>query len=791
MGLFWIVIIALFAFFVFRSSKQTSKNGNVSPQSSLPALNGLTVEKLTQVLLRKGIITNTDLLEGTPNVSPVQTTDVQSSTYPATQPAASEHLITEQSHFPPSQDLHEPVVAVQKGAVQEESDFHFSGNWLTIVGVLAVLLGAGFFLKYSFENDIIGTTGRVILGVIAGLIFLGLGEFFNKKYTKYAHLLSGGGIGLLYLSVYGILYYSLIASSILGLAFMSLVTLVSIILSVRYDSKGIAALGLLGGFLTPVLFGPLLGEFLLLHYLIVLDIGLLALAYFKDWREMLWGSFIGTSLLVGSWIDISFIPSKIWMVVAYLAVFWLIFTAASLFHYYFHKRSPTNADLFLLVLVGLSSAGTAYGLLVRTFGENLHYASLLPFILAVMYTIFTLIGLRVRKDEPRLALYPMGMATLFLTLIFPIELDGEWLTVAWFVEAVTIGAIGSFLRNKTLLSYSIPIYGLAILTFISSGKMFAFEAQPIFNGRFFLYLVGIVSAFLVMYLFYRLRSRPGTPIMANEGDGAGAYFIAANILIGLLLVTEILTFGRHLQGNPMAYLPIINARFFLILFVTLYAFVVASLALWKGDERGKSTVVTFFFFANMLFGISLMLEISDFYRYIKDYTPLFNARAALLFLGILYTGGITSLFFKKLKALPSSRHIGNIFFVACNVLVLILGIMEINDYYTYVNKVATFQKESMFISLFLLLYGFVALVASIAQKFGLLRKISLAVLVIAVFKVFIVDIWVLSGLYRVAAFMSLGMVLLVVGYLYYRYKERIISFIKAEDGSADVHVEKP
>ena len=43
------------------------------------------------------------------------------------------------------------------------------GNWLARIGVLALVIGAGFFLKFAFDQNWLGPTARVILGVIGGL----------------------------------------------------------------------------------------------------------------------------------------------------------------------------------------------------------------------------------------------------------------------------------------------------------------------------------------------------------------------------------------------------------------------------------------------------------------------------------------------------------------------------------------------------------------------------------------------------------------------------------------------
>jgi hypothetical protein len=51
---------------------------------------------------------------------------------------------------------------------------------LARIGVLALVIGVAFFLKFVFNNDWIGPTGRVILGITAGLGMLGLGHYWHK-----------------------------------------------------------------------------------------------------------------------------------------------------------------------------------------------------------------------------------------------------------------------------------------------------------------------------------------------------------------------------------------------------------------------------------------------------------------------------------------------------------------------------------------------------------------------------------------------------------------------------------
>src|SRR6185503_5795550 len=77
------------------------------------------------------------------------------------------------------------------------------GNWFNRIGIIAVALGVGFFLKYAFDNQWIGPWGRVLIGIAIGLGFLIAGERLRPRYHNYAYGLTGGGILILYLSFFG------------------------------------------------------------------------------------------------------------------------------------------------------------------------------------------------------------------------------------------------------------------------------------------------------------------------------------------------------------------------------------------------------------------------------------------------------------------------------------------------------------------------------------------------------------------------------------------------------------
>src|SRR3989442_9575057 len=177
------------------------------------------------------------------------------------------------------------------------------GNWLNKIGVVAIVLGMAYFLKYAIDNQWIGEMGRVTLGVITGLGFLLWGEALQKRlYRGYGLTISAGGITILYFSIFAAFnFYSLIAQ-LPALFLMVLITTSAVLMALRYDAKIIALIGILGGFLTPVMLSTGKDNRSgLFSYVLLLDLGILALAYSKDWRELNLLAFLFTQLTFLGW----------------------------------------------------------------------------------------------------------------------------------------------------------------------------------------------------------------------------------------------------------------------------------------------------------------------------------------------------------------------------------------------------------------------------------------------------------------------------------------------------------
>ena len=206
------------------------------------------------------------------------------------------------------------------------------------IGGLALFLGVAFFVKYSFEHNLIPPELRVAIGFLVGLSLLVGGVLLKREENAVtAQTLCATGVLVLYTVTFACRsYYHFALFGLLPtLLLMTLITAVAFLLAVRLSAIVVAILGLAGGFLTPVLLSTgqdhPLGLFV---YIALLDVGLLAVAQRQRWNALPILGAAGTALMQIGWIGTFFVPekyfagNKVLVVMAVFAGFQALFLVA-------------------------------------------------------------------------------------------------------------------------------------------------------------------------------------------------------------------------------------------------------------------------------------------------------------------------------------------------------------------------------------------------------------------------------------------------------------------------------
>ena len=184
-------------------------------------------------------------------------------------------------------------------------------NWEQFMGVklfawiggLALFLGLAFFVKYSFDNNLISPEIRVAIGYVIGVgLLVGGLVLAGRKYSVLGQTLCATGVLVLYANIFASHAFYHFFGVIPAFALMVLVTAVAFLLAVQLDAQVVAILGLLGGFLTPVLLSTGKDNSLgLFSYIALLDAGLIAVVTRKRWNYLVLLAAAGTLLMQIAW----------------------------------------------------------------------------------------------------------------------------------------------------------------------------------------------------------------------------------------------------------------------------------------------------------------------------------------------------------------------------------------------------------------------------------------------------------------------------------------------------------
>lgn len=167
----------------------------------------------------------------------------------------------------------------------------FTEEWLgqkglLAVGVIFLVLAAGYLLKLSFDREWISPAARCVGGAVVGAVVAALGWRLHNKGTRtYGAALIGAGAAIIYLAVWAAAKrYQFLppGPAIISLALIA-IGLAAIAYALNIQALGAAAA--VGAFLAPIVIGREAGNAdLLLLYLASVGAGLGGVSAVKRWR---------------------------------------------------------------------------------------------------------------------------------------------------------------------------------------------------------------------------------------------------------------------------------------------------------------------------------------------------------------------------------------------------------------------------------------------------------------------------------------------------------------------------
>lgn len=195
------------------------------------------------------------------------------------------------------------------------------------IGIVVLIIGVGFFVKYAIDKNWINETTRTILGYLLSGALLGIGYKLHKKYRTYSSLLAGGAFGVAYVTTAVAFHYYHLFSSTVAFAILVGTTALMTALAWITDKRELATIALVGGFIAPFIASNGEGNMTVLcTYLLILNVGMAVVAFKKRWSEL---PLLGA---VATWVILTVMWSsetlKLIRLIAFDTAFFLLFTVS-------------------------------------------------------------------------------------------------------------------------------------------------------------------------------------------------------------------------------------------------------------------------------------------------------------------------------------------------------------------------------------------------------------------------------------------------------------------------------
>ncbi len=372
-------------------------------------------------------------------------------------------------------------------------DWLLGGNTMVRSGIVLLFIGVSFLIKYVAENSNVPIELRLTGIALFGVALLVFGWRLRNKRTEYAWALQGGGIGVLYLTIFAAMkLYQLIPPNA-AFALLIVIALLSAAIAILQNALPLAILGFAGGFLAPIFTSTGSGSHIgLFSYYLILNLAIAFIAYHKSWRSLNVLGFAFTFVIGSLWGAKAYRTEHFATTEPFLIIHFLLFTLIAVL--YARQQATKASDYVDATLVfGTPIVGFSlqYALLRDSqFGLAYSALALAIFYMALAWWVLT----RKRATMEFLGECFLALGVGFITLTLPLALDGRWTSAAWAVEGVGLLWVGLRQhRSLPILSgLALQLLGAAAFSFGwgLTGHHATASSQNMFLGVAFIALAG-------------------------------------------------------------------------------------------------------------------------------------------------------------------------------------------------------------------------------------------------------------------------------------------------------------
>jgi uncharacterized membrane protein len=483
--------------------------------------------------------------------------------------AVTEPAVTPQTTIPHTLREREPTKPswfdrMLKKAVDAVWSWITGGNIFVRIGIIILFMGMTFLIRHAIGQNLIPIELRLAFvgGVAIALLIWGWKQ--RNKNENFSLVVQGGGIGLLYLTIFASFSLYRVLDSTLAFVMLGLIVILAAIMAVLQNAKSLALFAAVGGFLAPILTSSGSNNYIgLFSYYTVLNIGIFAVAWFKSWRILNLTGFVFTFAISGVWGVLSYQPEFLTTTQPFLIIFFLLYVGISVL--FALRRSIDFKDTIDSSLV-FGTPLLAFGMQCELVGDYEYGIAISAFSLAAFYLCISFVLWR--KFSTRLSLLCetfLSLSVIFATLAIPFAIDGSLTGSIWAIEGA--GILWVSIRQQQFYRRLFAVL-LIVAAGVISGWEIGFSSETLFFGKTAFFNSAFIGTTLIA-----ISAALGSWLLSSPFDGRRAleskleYGLLAYSTIALLagFSVQILEFEKfRAHGHLLALLVVVTGLAYVI-----------------------------------------------------------------------------------------------------------------------------------------------------------------------------------------------------------------------------------
>lgn len=684
----------------------------------------------------------------------------------------------------PIQTIEEQAIASTAPAnasYDNKLESYIGENLISKIGIIVLVLGVAIGVKYVIDHNLISPLIRISLGYSVGFVLLVLTHRLKSQYLEYSVALLSGAVSILYFTTFAAHLFYQFYSFNLCFVLMLATTIFTVLAAMYFNRSFVALLGLIGAYVLPYLLYINPKEIdLLFPYLSLVNLGILLIALSRNWKFLNVVAFIWTWLIFFGWYITLYKPVpqflSSWV---YLSVFFGIFYGIFL-AYKLNKLEPLKAgDVVLISINALLFCFFGIRISVVQFDHH-DFSGLIASLSAGIHFLVAYLVSQQSKADPKIARFLGVLGWCFLTLAIPLQFDGVWVTVFWGLEAGLMFVWGRLRSIPLAEILSFFVLGLAGIQIGNSwvSYLYSYPINPIrfFNADFLssIFFAGVLGAINYVHQRFLIRS----PWIRHEEQNHLLRFSLGTALVKVLYFTffcEISAYWINVYGqfaepgqvwSKLYFQEDIDSfRWIWLINYSLFFLSVLTVLNWfwiKSKELGVLSLGLQLAAVVVVFILGLYLLNGFYATYLTQPGYVWYNRIrylTILFLLVMLGTGIPYLWRQELS--KDLRVTYELVVYACVLFLVSNEIMLIGTNLAY----------KLGLSLWWGVFALGLIVLGIWKRIPHARIAGIFLFGATLFKLFIYDIEHLATIPKTIIFVALGMLLLLVSYLYNRYKE--------------------